>query len=251
LNAFVFTSFQKKKGLGIAKKVRSSIKKMKRMFAFSRRAARETLGIAEGEGPLCVLRETTLNVQANMIHSKNGQSQLQCAKSKPKGRCTGERISCAKYRAIVDLAAQGRQIDRIAREAGVTWRTAKAVVERESRQIAERKQELLEQSLRIARRAANRIEDNIDKLPVGQLIPAYGVAVDKIAALSSDTLTQTQQHLHWHLQSNDIARQFNELLASMQAPRHLKSLPDDCAQRSTSNPKLTDGTTEQRESTGA
>jgi hypothetical protein len=81
-----------------------------------------------------------------MIES-NGQSQLQCAQSKPKGRYTGERIPGAKYRAIVDLAAQGRQIDRIAREAGVTRRTAKAVVERESRQIAERKQELKQRLL--------------------------------------------------------------------------------------------------------
>jgi hypothetical protein len=85
-----------------------------------------------------------INVQVNMIAPQNGQSQRQRAESKPKGRYTGERIPGAKYRAIVDLAAQGRQIDRIAREAGVTWRTAKAVVERESRQIVERKQELLE-----------------------------------------------------------------------------------------------------------
>jgi hypothetical protein len=49
-NGFVFTSFQKKKGPGIAKKALSSTEKMKRMFAFSRRAARETLGIAEREG---------------------------------------------------------------------------------------------------------------------------------------------------------------------------------------------------------
>ena len=191
-----------------------------------------------------------------MIQSKNGQSQIQCAKSKPKGQYTGERIPGSKYRAIVDLAAQGRQIDRIAREAGVTWRTAKAVVKRESRQIAERKQELLEQSLRIARRAANRIEDNIDKLPVGQLIPAYGVAVDKIAVLSSDSLAQTQQNLHVHLQSVDVARQFNEMLSQLYAAHGLKSKHGDGEHRSTLTPNvspaaLTDKTTEQRESTGA
>jgi hypothetical protein len=164
---------------------------------------------------LCVLLKATLNVQANMFDSHNGQSQIQCAQSKPQGKYTGERISGAKYRAIVDLAAQGRKIDRIAREAGVTWRTAKAVVERESRQIAVRKQELLEQSIRIARRAANRIEDNIEKLPVGQLIPAYGVAVDKIAALSSDNLPQ--QNLHLHLESVDVAGTFNSLLHELEA----------------------------------
>jgi hypothetical protein len=160
------------------------------------------------------LLETTLNVQVNIVLPQKDQSQLQRAKSKPKGSYTGERIPGAKYRAIVDLAAQGRQIDRIAREAGVTWRTAKAVVERESRQITERKQELLEQSLRIARRAANEIEAKInDKARLSELVPVYGVAVDKIAALSSDTLTQSQQHLHWHLESHDVAREFNELLA--------------------------------------
>jgi hypothetical protein len=183
-----------------------------------------------------------------MSESGNGQAQIQCA-PKPKGKYTGERISGAKYRAIVDLAAQGRQIDRIAREAGVTWRTAKAVVERESRQIATRKQELLEQSIRIARRAANRIEDNIEKLPVGQLIPAYGVAVDKIAVLA-DPLTQTsQEHLHLHLQSQDIAGTFNSFLHSLQAKaKQLQGIPS--VSEDGPPPALTDqGTdTEQRES---
>jgi hypothetical protein len=177
----------------------------------------------------------TLNVQANMSESHNGQSQIQCA-PKPKGKYTGERISGAKYRAIVDLAAQGRQIDRIAREAKVTWRTAKAVVERESRQIAERKQELLEQTLRIARRAANRIEDNIDKLPVGLLIPAFGVSVDKIAALSSDNLPQ--QNLHLHLQSVDIAGTFNSFLHSLH--EKARALRDAEALSQAPPPALTD-----------
>jgi hypothetical protein len=194
------------------------------------------------------LLEATLNVQANMSESHNGQSQIQCAQSKPKGKYTGERISGGKYRTIVDLAAQGRKIDRIAREAHVTWRTAKAVVERESRQIAVRKQELLEQSLRIARRAANRIEDNIEKLPVGQLIPAYGVAMDKIAVLSSDQLPQ--QNLHLHLQSQDIAGTFNSLLHSLQErARALRQSPrpaltherTDTEQPSNQTSKLTPG----------
>jgi hypothetical protein len=207
----------------------------------------------------CVLRETTINVQANMIASQKGQSQIQSPKSKRQGRYTGERISGAKYRTIVDLAAQGRQIDRIAREAGVTWRTAKAVVERESRQIAERKQELLEQSLRIARRAANQIEAKInDKARLSQLVPVYGVAVDKIAALSSDTLTQSQQHLHWHLESHDVAREFNELLAgSVKQVMTAKGLnaPNVSGNGNLSEGRppavLIDETTGQRESQGA
>jgi hypothetical protein len=133
------------------------------------------------------------------------------------------------------------------------------VVERESRQIAERKQELLEQSLRIARRAANEIEAKIGpNARLSELVPVYGVAVDKIAALSSDTLNQNQQHLHLHLRSNDIARQFNALLHdSMKQIKAAKvvdapnvfgngSLSDDSPPAA-----LIDETTGQRESPGA
>ena len=88
------------------------------------------------------------------------------------------------------------------------------MVDRESRQIAERKQELLEQCLRIARSAANRIEDNIDKFPVGQLIPAYSVAADEILRFYRPIRsTRIERNLHFHLQSHDIAREFNEMLA--------------------------------------
>ena len=149
-----------------------------------------------------------------MVQSEKGQSQAECAQPKPKPKYTGERIAGRKYRAIVDLAAQGRKIDRIARKAKVTWRTAKAVVERESRQIAERKQELLDQSLRIARRAANEIEEKLDGAPLNQLIPAFGVAVDKVASLSADPLTQAnQQHFHLHLEPVDLIAEFNKMVS--------------------------------------
>ena len=176
---------------------------------------------------LCVLLQISVNVHANMIQPGNGQSQVECAQSKLKGQYTGERIPGAKYRAIVDLAAQGRKIDRIAREAKVTWRTAKAVVERETRQIAQRKQELLDQSLRIARRAANKIEEKLDGAPLNQLIPAFGVAIDKVAALSADPLTQAnQQHLHLHLQAVDLIGSFNNYLNALEStPTATKALP--------------------------
>ena len=71
------------------------------------------------------------------------------------GKATGERIPGRKYRAIVEAAGIGDSINRIARKVGVTWRTVKAVVSVESKEIAERKEELLRQSLRITQRAAN------------------------------------------------------------------------------------------------
>src|SRR5439155_17432779 len=117
------------------------------------------------------------------------------------GKATGERIPGKTYRAIVGAAAIGDPINRIARKVGVTWRTADAVVKRESREIAERKQELLDQSLRLAKRAADRIEDQLDDSNLNQANAIYGTAMDKIAILSSDPaliIRHEHQHLHAH-----------------------------------------------------
>ena len=117
------------------------------------------------------------------------------------GRATGERIPGKKYRAIVEAAAIGDPINRIARKVGVTWRTADAVVKLESREIAERKQELLDQSIRVAKRALDRVEDQLDDANLSQANFVYGTSTDKIALLSGDPaliIRHEQQHLHAH-----------------------------------------------------
>jgi hypothetical protein len=153
-----------------------------------------------------------------MSESYNGQSQIHCAQSKPKGKATGERIPGYKYQLIVEAAGREEPVARIARQVGVDRATATAIIQRESRTIQQRKQELLDQSLRIARRAANQIEAKInDKASLSQLVPVYGCAVDKVAALSSqDPLSGVQQHLHLHLQPNDVTSNFNNLLRSLE-----------------------------------
>ena len=67
-----------------------------------------------------------------------------------------------------------------------------------------------------SRRAANKIEEKLDGAPLNQLIPAFGVAIDKVAALSADPFTQAnQQHLHLHLQAVDLIGSFNKYLDSI------------------------------------
>src|SRR4029450_3138273 len=168
---------------------------------------------------LCVLLEATLSVQANMSESHNGQSQIQCAQSKPKGKATGERIPGYKYQLIVEAAGREKPVARIARQSGVDRATATAIIQRESRTIQQRKQELLDQSLRIARRAANEIEAKInDRASLSALVPVFGVAVDKVNLLSAaDPLSGVQQHLHLHLQPNDVTSNFNKLLDRLEA----------------------------------
>ncbi len=117
------------------------------------------------------------------------------------GQSTGERVPGKKYRQVVEAAAVGDPINRIARNLQLSWPTVRAIIQRESRDIAERKQELLVQSLRIARRAANRIEEQLDEANLSQANFVYGTATDKIGQLSGDPaliIHHEHQHLHAH-----------------------------------------------------
>ena len=115
------------------------------------------------------------------------------------GQSTGERVPGKKYRQVVEAAAVGDPTNRIARNLKLSWPTVRAIIQRESRDIADRKQELLDQSLRIARRAANRIEDTIDEANLSQANFIYGTATDKIGQLSGDpALIIRHEHLHAH-----------------------------------------------------
>ena len=159
-----------------------------------------------------------------MSESNNGQSQRERAQSKPKGKATGERIPGYKYQLVVEAAGREEPVPRIARQVGVDRATATAIIQRESRTIQQRKQELLEQSLRIARRAANQIEAKInDKATLSQLVPVYGCAIDKVALLSAADPFAPSQHIHMHLQPNDVAGKFNAMLHALE--EKARSLP--------------------------
>src|SRR5713101_6988817 len=115
------------------------------------------------------------------------------------GKATGERISGKKYRAIVEAAAIGDSINLISKTVVVTWRTAKAVVERESREIAERKEALLHLFLEIAQQAAETVKDQLHTATLMQANTIFGTAMDKIALLSRDPdMIIRHEHQHFH-----------------------------------------------------
>ena len=111
------------------------------------------------------------------------------------------------YRQVMRLLAEPREhvsIREICRQCHVTDDTVKAIEKCEAVPIAARKQTLMLQASRIAKRAADRVEDQIDKAPLQQAVVTFGVMTDKIIALSSDN-TQAIQHLHLHgLSDQDI-----------------------------------------------
>jgi len=184
-----------------------------------------------------------------MSESHNGQSQMQREHPKPRGRFTGQRLKVMRpdtYRRVVELLAEPREhvpYDHICRLLHVSEHTVKAIEKAESASIAEQKQRLLAKALRIASKAADRIEDQIGGANITQATVAFGVATDKVIALSSqDPLSAVQQHLHLHLQPNDVTSTFNNLLRSLE--EKARALPPSPP------PALTDESTgtEQRES---
>lgn len=143
-----------------------------------------------------------------MLQSSNGQAQRGCRK--PKSNYTGERVKLLRpetYRRVVRLSAEPREhvsIREICRQCHVTDDTVKAIEKAEAVPIAARKQELLNKALRIASKAADRVEDEIGDAPLPQAVVTFGVMTDKIIALSSDNTPQAiQQHLHLYGLSDD------------------------------------------------
>ena len=98
-----------------------------------------------------------------MIESRNGQSQSERERSKPKGRFTGERLFRERprvYRKVVELLAEpGMSINQITKLCRVSEHTVRAVRDREAISIAERKQRLMSIFGNVAEIAAERMEE--------------------------------------------------------------------------------------------
>ena len=148
-----------------------------------------------------------VNVHANVMQSSNGQPLRQRDSPKPKGNYTGERLKLLRpeiYRRVVRLLAEPRQYvsyREICRQCHVTDDTVKAVEQREAVPIATRKQALMEQAARIAKLAADRVEEQIDSATLPQAVVTMGVMTDKVLALSADPaliIRHEHQYLHAH-----------------------------------------------------
>jgi hypothetical protein len=145
----------------------------------------------------CVSFRISINVQANMIEP-NGQLLSPQDTRKPRGNYTGERLKLLRpeiYRRVLELLAEPREhvsIREICRRCHVTDDTVKAVEKREAVSIAARKEKLMVQAARIAERAYDRVEDEIDSAPLPQAVVTAGVFTDKLQLLSGDATARLQ-----------------------------------------------------------
>ena len=154
---------------------------------------------------LCVYLDASVYVHLIVIQSFNGQPLSKRDSPKPKGNYTGERLKMLRpetYRRVVRLLAEPRQsvsYREICRQCHLTDDTVKAIEQREAISIATRKQALMEQAARIARLAADRVEDQIDSATLPQAVVTMGVMTDKVLALSADpALIFRHEHAHLH-----------------------------------------------------
>jgi hypothetical protein len=153
------------------------------------------------------LSQTSLYVHLSMSEAHNGQSQIQRAQPKPKGKYTGERIKPAKLQAIVNALSIGEPIQSIAARLHSSTSTVIATRERESLDIERRKQLIRASAARLAANGFDKLNREMDagNINGALLVPVTGMAIDKVIALSSnDPLSGVQQHLHLHLQPNDV-----------------------------------------------
>jgi hypothetical protein len=154
-----------------------------------------------------------------MFESQNGNSQIQRAQSKSQGKYTGERIPAGKIQAIINALSLGEPVDQIARRLKTSKHTIIATRERESHDIARRKELIRASAARLAANGFDKLNEEMDagRINGALLVPVTGMAIDKVIALSSnDPLSDVQQHLHLHLQPNDVTSNFNNLLRSLE-----------------------------------
>ena len=117
--------------------------------------------------------------------------------------------------------------------------TIRAVRENEAIPIAQRKQEIMGAALRVATASIHRIEDELaaGKIKGTQLVPVFGVSVDKLALLSNDP---TQVNVtHTHEPGPNLYQKLNELAQRLSKPRTI----DARAEPSAALPALPNGET--------
>ena len=147
------------------------------------------------------------------------------------------------YRKVVELLAEpGMSINQITKLCRVSEHTVRAVRDREAISIAERKQRLTSIYGNVAEIAAERMEELAGTASLRDAGITAGIATDKLLALSSDPLSQANNHLHVHLQPVNLIEQFNQMIASLPSAKATIVEPPDpsaeaCAREEKPAPK--------------
>ena len=128
------------------------------------------------------------------------------------------------YRKVLELLAEPREhvsYREIARVCSVSCHTIKAIERAEAETLAVRKQTLMDQSFRVAKRALNRIEDGIDTAPVAVAVPVYGVCVEKALLLAGEPTSCVEVKL----EASDLYTEFQALTEQISQALNANTTP--------------------------
>ena len=142
------------------------------------------------------------------------------------GNYTGERLARERprvYRGVMRLPSEGTSARKICRTCHVTRETVRAVERREAESINARKQELAASAARVAQASIEQLEDDVaaGKIKGAQLVPVFGVCVDKLQALSGDpALRIAVDHAHAHIHAHINEHSYTDLLSRLPRRNH-------------------------------
>ncbi|MCF7762783.1 MAG: hypothetical protein K9N62_03835 [Verrucomicrobia bacterium] len=127
------------------------------------------------------------------------------------GKFTGERIARdrARYDAIIRALGEGMGIRHIARAFRISTHTVQAIRDREGLAIATQKKEVASLMGRFIRTGVERLCDELDTIPIGQLSVSIGIISDKKALLEGDP-TEIVEHRSGEPATPDAVRDWFE-----------------------------------------
>jgi hypothetical protein len=147
------------------------------------------------------------------------------------GNYTGERLARERphiYRAVMRLLSEATSARKICRSCHVTRETVRAVERREAESISARKQELAVIAARVAQASIEQIEDDLaaGRIKGAQLVPVFGVCVDKLQALSGDpALRIAFDHSHEHIHAHITEQSMEEIMWHLPSRNDSLQLP--------------------------
>jgi len=112
-----------------------------------------------------------------------------------RGEFTAERLMESRptiYRAIVDGLGQGLGVRQLCRAYRVSHHTVAAVMARESQAVATLKERTVSVLRTFGRLAADRLLDEVDKIPIQSLPIALGIAVEKAELLAGGATSRIE-----------------------------------------------------------
>jgi hypothetical protein len=154
-----------------------------------------------------------------------GRELLSLEEDAKRGRFTGEIVARnrERYARIVRCLAEGIGIRATARAFGCSTSTVQAIRDREGLAIGTEKKELSTKLGHFARMAGERLIEELDNIPIGQLPVAMGIALDKKAQLDGEASAIVEHRTRREPDPEDIRAYLAGLRSATPKPEELGS----------------------------